>query len=144
MSNVLVKRAVSAYLALVALAVLGQFVAYPLYAYEGDNADAALEIWLVLDWFMAVGLALMLVMTCKGKQSCDADAASDSRQWIRANVMFYLTVLLTVAFLPNWFAAAWGENDNPTIWHIIDTVLPVLFLVQARRLLRPAATSPAV
>ena len=52
--------------------------------------------------------------------------------------MFYLTVLLAIAFVPNWFAATWGENDNGTIWHIIDTVLPVLFLAQARRLLRPA------
>ena len=53
--------------------------------------------------------------------------------------MFYLTVLLAIAFVPNWFAAAWGEGDDPTVWHVIDTVLPVLFGVQARRLLRPAA-----
>ncbi|MXY78673.1 MAG: hypothetical protein F4Y94_03030 [Chloroflexi bacterium] len=80
----------------------------------------------------------MLVITIGAKRSCDA-AGGDDRQWIRANVMFYLTVLLTIAFVPNWFAAAWGENDNGTIWHIIDTVLPVLFLVQARRLLRTAS-----
>ncbi len=137
MSNVLVKRAIAVYLALVAVAVVGQFVAFPLYAYEAGNADAANDTWLILDWFMAAGLVLMLVLTCKAKQACDADA--DHRQWIRANVMFYLTVLVTIAFVPNWFAAAWGEGDNGTIWHIIDTVLPVLFLVQSRRLLRPAA-----
>ena len=139
MSNVLIKRTIAVYLALVALAVVGQFVAYPLYAYEAGNADAANDTWLILDWLMAVGLVLMLVITCKAKKSCDADRAIDSRQWIRANVMFYVTVLLAIAFVPNWFAAAWGENANGTIWHIIDTVLPVLFLVQARRLLRPAA-----
>lgn len=137
MSNVLVKRVVGAYLALVAVAVLAQFVAWPLYV--DDHADAANDTWLILNWFMAAGLALMLVITCKGKQSCDADPAGDNRQWIRANVMFYLTVLLTIAFVPNWFAATWGENANGTIWHIIDTVLPVLFGVQARRLLRAAS-----
>ncbi|MDE0653026.1 MAG: hypothetical protein OXI26_05200 [bacterium] len=137
MSNVLVKRIVGAYLALVAVAVLAQFVAYPLYA--DDHADSALDTWLILDWFMAVGLALMLLLTCKAKGSCDADPGSDTRQWIRANAMFYATVLLTIAFVPNWFAAAWGQDDNGTVWHVIDTVLPVLFLVQARRLLRPAA-----
>lgn len=136
MSNVLVKRVVGAYLALVAAAVLAQFVAWPLYV--DDHADAALDTWLILNWFMAAGLALMLVITTRVKRSCDAEGGDD-RQWIRANVMFYLTVLLAVAFVPNWFAAAWGENDNGTIWHIIDTVLPVLFLVQARRLLRPAS-----
>lgn len=135
MSSVLVKRVIGAYLALVAVVVLAQFVAWPLYV--DDYADAANDTWLTLNWFMAAGLVLMLVLTCKAKQACDADA--DNRQWIRANVMFYLTVLLAIAFVPNWFAATWGENDNGTIWHIIDTVLPVLFLAQARRLLRPSA-----
>lgn len=160
MSNVFVKRVVGAYLALVALAVLAQFVAYPIYAQRGDNAAALdtwlerwrrartwpgsardnLDTWLVLDWLMAVGLVLMLVLTCKAKQACDADDSSTAnRQWIRANVMFYTTVLVTIAFIPNWFAAAWDEGDNWTIWHILDSVIPVLFAVQARRLLRPAA-----
>ena len=137
MSNVLVKRVIGAYLALVAVAVLAQFVAYPLYV--DDHAEAARDTWQILNWFMAAGLALMLVITCKGKQSCDADTAGDTRQWVRANVMFYLTVLLAIAFVPNWFAATWGENANGTVWHAIDTVLPVLFGVQARRLLRPAS-----
>lgn len=136
MSNVLVKRLVGAYLALVAVVVLAQFVAWPLYV--DDHADAANDTWLILNWFMAAGLALMLVITTGAKRSCDAEGG-DTRQWVRANVMFYLTVLLAIAFVPNWFAAAWGENDNGTIWHVIDTVLPVLFLVQARRLLRPAS-----
>ena len=139
MSNVLVRRAIAAYLALVALAVLGHFVAFPLYAYEGDNLDAAFDAWHVMNWFMAAGLVLMLVITVRGKRACDADPAMDSRRWLRANVMFYLTVLLAVAFVPNWFASNWGESADPTVWHAIDTVLPVLFLVQARRLLRPAS-----
>lgn len=137
MSNVLVKRVVGLYLALVALVVVAQFVAFPLYA--DDHADAANDTWLILDWFMAAGLALMLVITCRAKRSCDAESGADTRQWVRSNAMFYGTVLLAIAFVPNWFAAAWGENDNGTIWHIIDTVLPVMFLVQARRLLRPAS-----
>ena len=137
MSNVLVRRVIAAYLALVAVAVLAQFVAWPLYV--DDHAEAANDTWLILNWFMAAGLALMLVITCKAKQSCDADPAGDTRQWVRANVMFYLTVLLAIAFVPNWFAATWGENANGTVWHAIDTVLPVLFGVQARRLLRPAS-----
>ena len=137
MPSVLVKRVVGAYLALVAVAVLAQFVAWPLY--EDDHADAAVDTWLILNWFIAAGLALMLVITTRAKRSCDAEGGDDTRQWVRANAMFYCTVLLAVAFVPNWFAAAWGESANGTIWHIIDTVVPVLFLVQARRLLRPAS-----
>lgn len=138
MSNVLVRRVIGTYLALVAVAVLGHFVAFPLYAYEGDNLEAALDTWHIMNWFIAAGMVLMLILTLEAKRSCEADAAA-GRQWIRANVMFYLTVLLAVAFVPNWFAANWGENDNGTVWHVINTVLPVLFGVQARRLLRPAS-----
>ena len=139
MSNVLVRRAVATYLVLVALAVVAQFVAFPLYADEGDNLDPALDVWHILNWFMAAGLVLMLVITLRGKQAADADPGTGTRQWVRANVMFYVSVLLAIAFVPNWFASNWGENDNGTVWHVIDTVLPVLFLAQARRLLRPAS-----
>ena len=39
---------------------------------------------------------------------------------------------------PNRFGAVWGEYPDLTvgfaIWHFIDTVLPVIFVVQAIRL----------
>ena len=72
MSNVLVKRVIGAYLALVAVVVLAQFVAWPLYV--DDYADAANDTWLTLNWFMAAGLVLMVVITTRAKRSCDADA----------------------------------------------------------------------
>ena len=52
--------------------------------------------------------------------------------------MFYGTVLLTLGFVPNWFAAGWGTSPNGTIWHLIDTVLPVVFAVESCRLWRAA------
>ncbi len=142
MCGVAVKRAIGVYLALVALAVAAQFVAYPLYAYEGDNLDAANDTWLVLDWLMFVGLMLAVVTTFRAKQQSDAGSSADLRRWFGANAMFYGTVLLTLAFVPNWFAAAWSEGDDSTIWHLIDTALPVLFAVQARRLWRTTPAEP--
>lgn len=131
-----VHRLISVYLALAALAVAVQFALFPLYAYDaaGEIRGTAMDVWHVLDWFMAAGLALLAVTTCRQKRRHDGGA--DLRLWLRSNLMFYGTVLLAVAFVPNWFASAWGSNANGTIWHLIDTVLPVMFAVEALRLWR--------
>ncbi|MYC84493.1 MAG: hypothetical protein F4X18_03120 [Acidimicrobiia bacterium] len=133
-----VNRLIGAYLGLVALAVGIQFVAFPLYGYDaaGDRRSSALGVWDLLDWFMAVGLVLMLVTTTRRKRRLDGESSTNMRQWLASRVMFYGTIMLALAFLPNWFEAAWGQNDNWTIWHLIDTVLPVLFAVEGHRLWR--------
>ena len=133
-----VHRLISLYLALVAVAVAVQFVVYPLYAYDsrGEVVDSALDVWHVLDWFMAAGLVLLVTTTCREKRRHDAEGSSGVRPWLRSNFMFYGAVLLVLAFVPNWFEAAWGHNDNWTIWHLIDTVLPVMFAAEAHRLWR--------
>ena len=129
-------RLIGAYLGLVAGVVAVQFVVFPLYAYDsaGERTSGALGIWHVLDWFMAIGLVLMLVTTSKRKRSHDGETSSNIRPWLASRVMFYGTAMLTLAFMPNWFEAAWGYNDNWTIWHLIDSVLPVMFAVEGHRL----------
>ena len=132
------RKLMSAYLLLVAVAVAVHFVVFPLYAYDsdGETTDAALNVWHVLDVFMAAGLALMVLTTWREKCRHEGDSSADFRPWLRANVMFYGTVLLALAFVPNWFEYAWGWNSKPIVWHVIDTVLPVMFAVEAHRLWR--------
>ena len=136
-----VHRLIGVYLAVVASLVAVQFVVFPLYAYDSDGEvmSSAVGIWHVLDWLMAAGLVLMLVTTCRERQRHGADKPTEVRPWLRSNVMFYGTLLLTLAFIPNWFASSWGHNANPTIWHLIDTVLPVMFAVEAHRLWRASS-----
>lgn len=131
-------RLISVYLALVAVAVGVQFVVFPLYAYDSDGEAmaSALDVWHVLGWFMAVALVLMLVTTCREKCRLAGDTSADLRPWLRSNVLFYATVLLALAYVPSWFESAWNGNNNWTIWHLIDTVLPVLFAAEAYRLWR--------
>lgn len=101
-----IPRLVSVYLALVAAAVTAQFpqfVLFPLYAYDSDGewlGGAANDIWLVLDYFMAAGLILMLVTTWREKKRADHDTSADQRSWLGSAVMFYGTAILTLAFLP--------------------------------------------
>ena len=131
-------RMIGAYLALVAVAVAVQFMVFPLYAYDSDGevVASALDVWHVLDWFMAAGLVLLVVATCREKRRHGGEDSSDVRPWLRSNFMFYGAVLLALAFVPNWFEAAWGSNENWTIWHLLDTVLPVMFATEGIRLWR--------
>ena len=129
-------RLIGAYLGLVAVAVAIQFVAFPLYGYDsgGERSSGALGVWQVLDWLMVIGLVLMLVTTAQRKRHHDGEDSTNMRPWLASRVMFYGTIMLALAFLPNWFEAAWGHNDNWTIWHLIDTVLPVMFAAEGHRL----------
>lgn len=157
-------RGASLYLVLVAVAVTVQFFAFPFYAYDAAGKSiedgSAMTVWLVLDWFMAVGLVILVIATLAGKKFINMESNlnkkhksgsdeagccnttdsgngyGDLKKWIEANAMFYGSVILTIAFVPNWFEVAWGASPNGTIWHIIDSVLPVLFVVQALRIWR--------
>lgn len=126
-------RLAGLYLAVVGAAVAVQFVLYPLY---GHGTDAGITIWLVLDWFMALGLLLALYTTNQRRMTEQGDGNASCA----SAVMFYGTAILALAFFPNWFGEAFTEHANDaaawTIWHLIDSVLPVLFIAEGRRLLR--------
>lgn len=122
-------RLIGIYLAVVGVGVAAQFTLYPLY---GNSSDVGLDIWMVLDWLMAVGLVLMLLTTHRRRRNEESSIA--------ANAMFFGAAILALAYFPNWFGEAFGEHPNVdtawTIWHLIDSVLPVLFITEGRRLLK--------
>ncbi len=130
-------RLIGLYLTIVGIAVAAQFVLFPLY---GHSSDAGLNIWMTLDWLMAIGLVLALVTTNQRRQMGEGEDKSCCS--VAANVMFCGTAILALAFFPNWFGEAFTEHTNDTaawtIWHIIDSVLPVLFIAEGRRLLKSA------
>lgn len=128
-------RLIGLYLVLVGAAVAAQFILYPLY---GPSTDAGITIWLTLDWFMALGLVLALYTTNQRRKAGRGDG--DNGSPTGADVMFYVTAAVALAFFPNWFGEAFTEHANVdaawTIWHLIDSVLPILFIVEGRRLVR--------
>lgn len=132
------ERAISIYLALVALVTVAQSVMFPVYGYESDGtaAGGANTVWHVLNWFMALGLAAMLFTTYREKRRLDAETATDLRPWIGASAKFYLGVLVTVAFAPNWVAAIFEQGEVGLVWYAINTALPILFALEAIRLRR--------
>ena len=130
------KQLASVYLLLTGLAVAVQFIIFPFY----EDHDADLTVWRILDWFMAAGLLLALLGTFLRKRAFDASAGDDPgwREYAEVNGLFYGVVALSLAFVPNWFAVEWGSGGDFTIWHLIDTVLPILFVVLGLRFWREA------
>ena len=128
------KQLVSVYLLLVGLAVAVQFFIFPFY----EDRDTDLSVWRVLDWLMAVGLVLAVAVAYLRKRAFDASAGDDApwRQYVEVNGLFYAMVALTLAFFPAWFWVEWGtypERASWVIWHMIDTALPILFVVHGLR-----------
>ena len=120
-------KPVAVYLKLVAAAVVINFFVYPFYG-PGDSPDdpSNVDVWLVLNWFMAAALAAALLTTWQRRAAAPQDR--------NARAMFVATVVMTIAFVPNWFSATWANGGNGTIWHFIDTAVPVLLWIEGHRL----------
>lgn len=126
-------KPVAVYLKLVAAAVVVNFFAFPFYGPDdGPDDPANLDVWTVLDWFMAAALALVLVTTWQRRSAAGPNDRS-------AKAMFIFAVAVTIAFVPNWFRAMVDGGDNFTIWHLIDTALPILLWTEGHRLWKAAA-----
>lgn len=134
------RRLAAFYLFLLALVVAGHYFAYPLYerGYGPDESPAQL-VWLIIDPFQVAGLALLLGATFAWKRALPADTGW--REYLEANVLFYLTVVTAISFLPNWFLAQWGDAHRQLwdVWAFIDAAIPILSVSVGLRLWREAA-----
>ena len=130
----MVKRLAGAYLALVGAAVAVHFVLDPL-MYEWEAGEGVPIIWIALDWLMAGGLAIAVPVTFMRKR--DADGGADLREYLTANLAFYLAAGLTLLLLWNAFQISWSAgNQTPDaqVWVVIDVLLPMLFVTLGARL----------
>ena len=122
----MVQRLAGVYLAVIGAAVAIHFVADPLvYAWD----DGTPTTWIVLDWLMAVGLAIALYVTFMAKQA--ADGGSGLREYLVANTKFFVAVGLTLLFLWNAVQISWAAGEqtpDSQVWVLIDVALPMLFV----------------
>ena len=128
----MVKRLAGLYLAIVGAAVAVHFVLDPLIY---DWADGTPPLWIVLDWLMVIGLAIALLVTWEAKRS--ADAGSDLREYLTANLSFYLSAALMLLLAWNGVQIGWAAGDQTPdgqVWVFIDVVLPLLFVPLGLRL----------
>ena len=127
-----------------AAAVAVYFVIAPL---TGSSMSSTV-IWYYLDILMAVSLLAALVVQLQRKRAAEVNKGEGlSREWLEANAMFYLSVIVSLWFFRNWFdlltSNPLGSQSVPTwvIWDILDALIPVVLGVTGFRLWRNS--SPA-
>ena len=131
------RRPIGIYLIAVAVAVAVHFVLDPV-IYDWADGETP-PLWLVLDALIVIGLVLAIIVSCKAKRAADAMESVDVRQYVRANVTFYVAAGLLLVTLWNVVQIDWAAGDqspDPQVWVVIDTVLPLLFFSLGRRLVR--------
>ena len=130
----MVKRLAGLYLAIVGAAVAVHFVLDPL-IYEWAEGDGTPVLWIILDWLMALGLAIALWVTFEAKRA--ADAGSDLREYLVANSGFYVAAALALLLVWNAVQIDWAAGDQTPdgqVWVFIDVMVPLLFVTLGARL----------
>ncbi len=126
------KKLAGAYLIVVAVVVAVYFVINTVLA-ESFDFDV-LSVWYVLDVLMLVGLIVALICNFVAKRETKGPGPSEAvtRQYLEVNVLFYVTVAITILFLHNWLAflalgsdSLEGNHQAWVIWAVVDTLLPI-------------------
>ena len=130
-----------------AIAVSLQFVLGPLYS---DIGQAELAVWYYLDMLMAFSIAATLLVQLQRKRAADRTRGDTlNRERLEANVMFFLSLLVSLWFFRNWFdflsSNPIGDQSVATsvIWYILDPLLVILVGLTGVRLWRASAPAAA-
>lgn len=121
-------------LAAIGLAVLFHFVLGTLYRDVIESED----VWQPLNWFMAFGVIVALVVTYLDKRTVARDSA-DTNTYIHVNVWFYTAAALSILFFWNWvneMVVGGGSEGqtNSNYWVLIDVLFPILMARMSVRL----------
>ena len=134
----LIKRLAAVYLILLAVVVVGHFLATQFY--DPTSEGTARNVWQVLNPLMVIGIVIALIVALNRKLNGD-DSKGITREYLEANFTFYFSAALLIAFAWNWFGVEWVEprNDNALLWLIIGSTHPLLVASTGIRLLRDSS-----
>ena len=110
-----VSQAVSVYLMLVAIAIVINWIATPVYY----SASTGYTSWEILDWFMMVALVLMVFVNVRRKLAYISDPDEGvTRRYFEVNVAFYASIVLVMWFMANWFGGLFGNREGDLVFEI--------------------------
>ena len=131
-----VRRIVAVFLIATSIAVAVNLAATPLY----HDGSADYTVWEILNYFMAVGTVIVLVVGILRKRAIGGTDV-DTLTYLRTSVMFYGGIVLASLFFWEWF---WQLNpDSETgdavtshliYFPIVDMLYAVLTLIVGRRI----------
>ena len=141
----LVKRILAAFLVATGIAVAALLIATPLF----HDGSPDYPTWKVLNWFMAVGVLTVLVVSYLRKHATRADEPAVT-EYLRLNLVYYGAIALTMLFFWEWF---WTLNpDSETgeavtshivYFPLVDALYTALSLSVGRRLWREVGSIQA-
>ncbi len=117
-------KPVAVYLKLVGAAVVINLCAYPFY---GPHQPDDLDVWSILNWFMAAAMLAALVTTWQRRSAAGAHDRN-------ARGMFIFAAAVAIPFVPNWFADIVDGSDSLIMWYLIDSAMPILLWMEGHRL----------
>ncbi|MCY4476186.1 MAG: hypothetical protein OXC83_12255 [Chloroflexi bacterium] len=130
------RRIVAVFLIATAIAVVVNLAATPLY----HDGSADYTVWEILNYFMAVGTVIVLVVGILRKRAIGGTDV-DTLTYLRTSVVFYGGIVLASLFFWEWF---WQLNpDSETgdavtshliYFPIVDMMYAVLALIVGRRI----------
>ncbi len=134
----LVKRILAVFLVATGVAAAVLLIATPLF----HDGSPEYPVWKVLNWFMAAGVLIILVVAYLRKHVRGADELIVT-EYLRLNLVYYGAIALTMLFFWEWF---WTLNpDSETggavtshlvYFPIMDALFVALALSVGRRLWR--------
>ena len=103
----IVKRILAVFLLVTAVAVFLNLILTPVY----HDGSEEYPIWKILNWFMAVGVLVMLVAGYLRKRAMGggSDDIAGMREYLAVNAAFYGAIVLTMLFFWEWF---WTLNPD--------------------------------
>ncbi len=126
--------------------ILGLAVAVQFLASEVYDDDSVVQVWDVLNYFMAVGAIAALIFSFLRARSADE---SDLQEWITANAMLIASSALFLLYFEQWFAwtvfkdAADEIGDfRWLIWTAVDVMFPIVNIIVGTYLLRSVGFRP--
>ena len=132
----MVKRILGVFLVVTGIAAAVLLMATPLI----HDGSADYPLWKILNWFMAVGVVVVLVTASLCKRALGRSEA-DAAEQICVNLVFYGAIVLAMLFFWEWF---WTLNpDSETgeavtshmvYFPIMDALYVVLTLAVGQRL----------
>ena len=142
----IVRRLLGVFLVVIAIVVAINLMATPLY----HDGSEDYPIWKIVNWFMAIGVVAALIVNAMRKRALGAGGTDEPnvREYLRVNLTYYTTIILTILFFWGWFWTLNPESETGeavtshlVYFPIMDSLFVVVCLATGRYLWNLASDS---
>ena len=120
----IVGRILAVYLVVTALAAAVLLIVTPLI----HDGSADYPLWKIFNWFMAVGVVVMLVISFVRKRAQGNKGGGSDLESARVSLVYYGAIVLTMLFFWEWF---WTLNPSSETGDAVTSHLVYFPLVDA-------------